>query len=69
MKNKTCLRLVTSVVVNCSAFEDRRARTFFGVFDGRFVCGSYLLGRAFGRKSTGRLFQVEEVEVELVASR
>jgi hypothetical protein len=57
MKNKT----TSSELGRCEAlvFDDRHARTFFGVFDGRFVCGSYLLRRVFGRKSTGNCFKLK----------
>lgn len=47
-------------------FYDRRARTFFGVFYGRFVLWVLSFGTSIRPKIHWELFQVEEVKVELV---
>jgi hypothetical protein len=65
-KQNNLVQRSTSVVVD-PCFLKIGVLGPFSVFSTDILhCGSYLLGRAFGRKYIGRLFQVEEVKVELV---
>jgi hypothetical protein len=64
MKNKT----TSFNLGRCESlfFDDRRARTFFGVFYGRFALWVLSFGASIRPKIHWELFQVEEVKVELV---